>query len=74
MKSIPNRYTKLNLSHKNLTMLLLKREMTETVMIGDDIKVSVIAISDGKVILGFESPRTVSVHRKEIYDKINRIK
>ena len=54
-------------------MLLLKREMTETVMIGDDIKVKVVSILDGVVILGFEAPKTVAVHRKEIYDKIKQI-
>ena len=49
-------------------MLVLSRKKNETVMIGDDIKVFVIEIRGDQVRLGFEAPKDVPVHRKEIYD------
>ena len=51
-------------------MLLLSREINETVMVGDDIQVKVIAVDGLKVLLGFKAPRKVSVHREEIYRRI----
>ena len=41
-------------------------------MIGDNIEVKVVEIRGGKVKLGFTAPRNVSVHRREIYDRIQR--
>src|SRR5262249_41460434 len=48
------------------------RQRDETIMIGDDIEVTVVDIRGDKVRLGINAPRTVSVHRKEVYDAIRR--
>src|SRR3954469_22734144 len=53
-------------------MLVLARQRDETIMIGDDIEVTVVDIRGDKVRLGVNAPRTVSVHRKEIYEAIRR--
>ena len=53
-------------------MLVLSRQRDETIMIGDDIQVTVVAIRGDKVRLGINAPREVSVHRKEVYDAIRR--
>lgn len=53
-------------------MLVLARQREQTVMIGDDIEVTVVDIRGDKVRLGVNAPRTVSVHRKEVYDAIRR--
>jgi len=51
-------------------MLVLSRKMDESIMIGDDIKIMVVAIQGDKVRLGIEAPIEVSVHRMEVYDAI----
>jgi len=53
-------------------MLVLSRRKDESIIINDDIVVMVIEIRDGKVRLGIEAPREVSVHRREVYDAIKR--
>ena len=53
-------------------MLVLSRQRDETIMIGDDIEVTVVDIRGDKVRLGITAPREVSVHRKEVYDAIRR--
>ena len=53
-------------------MLVLSRQRYETIMIGDDIEVTVVDIRGDKVRLGITAPREVSVHRKEVYDAIRR--
>ena len=53
-------------------MLVLSRQRAETIMIGDDIEVTVVDIRGDKVRLGITAPREVSVHRKEVYDAIRR--
>jgi len=53
-------------------MLVLSRQRSETIMIGDDIEVTVVDIRGDKVRLGITAPREVSVHRKEVYDAIRR--
>ena len=53
-------------------MLVLSRNVEQTIMIGDDIKITVVAIRGGKVKLGITAPRSVSVHRREVYDRIER--
>ncbi len=53
-------------------MLVLSRQRDETIMIGDDIEVTVVDIRGDKVRLGITAPREVSVHRKEVYDAIKR--
>src|SRR4051812_15471625 len=53
-------------------MLVLSRTRDQTVVIGDDIEVTVVDIRGDKVRMGINAPRHVSVHRKEVYDQIKR--
>jgi carbon storage regulator len=51
-------------------MLVLSRRKDETIMIGDDVEITVVDIRGDTVRLGIQAPKSVSVHRKEIYDAI----
>ena len=51
-------------------MLVLTRKGNQSIMIGDDIEVSVLAIMGEKVRIGIEAPRAVPVFRKEVYLEI----
>ena len=51
-------------------MLVLTRKSNQSIMIGDDIEVSVLAIMGEKVRIGIEAPRKVPVFRKEVYLEI----
>lgn len=51
-------------------MLVLSRRKDETIMIGDDVEITVVDVRGDTVRLGIQAPKTVSVHRKEIYDAI----
>ena len=51
-------------------MLVLTRKSNQSIMIGDDIEVSVLAIMGEKVRIGIEAPRAVPVFRKEVYLEI----
>lgn len=51
-------------------MLIITRKAGERITIGDDIVVTVIEVKGSVVKLGVEAPRSVNVHRQEIYDKI----
>lgn len=51
-------------------MLILTRRVGETLMIGDDITVTVLAVKGNQVRLGVEAPREVEVHREEVYRRI----
>ena len=53
-------------------MLVLSRQRDETIMIGDDIEITVVDIRGDKVRLGITAPNTVPVHRKEVYEAIQR--
>ena len=53
-------------------MLVLSRQRDETIMIGDDIEVTIVDIRGDKVRLGITAPKQISVHRKEVYDAIRR--
>lgn len=53
-------------------MLILTRRVGETIIIGDDVKVTVLAVNGNQVRLGIKAPKTVPVHREEIADKIAR--
>jgi len=48
-------------------MLILTRKAGETIVIGDDIEISGVAIAGGKVRIGVSAPKEVTVHRKEVY-------
>ncbi len=51
-------------------MLILTRRIGESVIIGDDVKITVLGLKGSQVRLGIDAPKTVSVHREEIYDRI----
>jgi carbon storage regulator len=53
-------------------MLVLSRQRDETIMIGDDIEVTVVDIRGDKVRLGINAPKEIAVHRKEVYEAIRR--
>lgn len=55
-------------------MLVLSRRKDESIIIGDNIEITIVDIRGNKVRLGINAPRSVSVHRKEIYDAIQREK
>jgi len=51
-------------------MLVLTRKVNQSIMIGDEIEVSVISVMGDKVRLGIQAPRDVSVFRREVFDEI----
>ncbi|MBB03273.1 MAG: carbon storage regulator CsrA [Rubinisphaera brasiliensis] len=53
-------------------MLVLSRQRDESIMIGDQIKVTVVDIRGDKVRLGIEAPNNIAVHREEVYVAIQR--
>jgi carbon storage regulator len=53
-------------------MLVLSRQRDETIMIGDDIEITVVDIRGDKVRLGITAPTKIAVHRKEVYEAIKR--
>jgi carbon storage regulator len=53
-------------------MLVLSRQRDESIIIGDNIIVTVVDVRGDKVRLGIEAPREVSVHRREVYEAIQR--
>lgn len=53
-------------------MLILTRRVGETVMIGDDVAVTVLGVKGNQVRVGVNAPKEVSVHREEIYERIKR--
>lgn len=55
-------------------MLILTRRVGETLVIGDDIKVNVLGVKGNQVRIGIHAPKEVSVHRQEIYNKIQEAK
>ena len=51
-------------------MLILTRKLGETLMVGDEVTVSVLGIKGNQVRIGINAPKEVSVHREEIYERI----
>lgn len=53
-------------------MLVLSRYLNQTIMIGDDIEVSIVDIKGDQVRIGIKAPREIKVYRKEIYEAISK--
>lgn len=53
-------------------MLVLSRQRDESIIIGDDIEIVIVDVQGDRVRLGITAPRAMSVHRKEIYEAIQR--
>jgi carbon storage regulator len=53
-------------------MLVLSRKINQSIMIGDDIRIVVVGVDRDQVKVGIEAPRSVPVHRSEIYEEIQR--
>lgn len=54
-------------------MLVLSRQKDQSIIIGDDIVITIVDIRGDKVRLGIEAPKEVPVHRREVYEAIQRV-
>ena len=52
-------------------MLVLTRKIGERLRIGDEISVTILGVKGSQIRIGINAPKKISVHREEIYDKIN---
>jgi len=55
-------------------MLVLSRQRDESIMIGDEVEITIVDVRGDKVRLGITAPKNIPVHRREIYDAIQREK
>ena len=55
-------------------MLVLSRHRDESIMIGDEVEITIVDVRGDKVRLGITAPKSIPVHRREIYDAIQREK
>ena len=55
-------------------MLILTRKVGESVLIGNDISITILSVRGNQVKLGVQAPKEVSVHREEIYQRIKQMK
>jgi len=55
-------------------MLVLSRQKDESIVIGDDVEVTIVDVRGDKVRLGITAPKSIPVHRREVYDAIQREK
>lgn len=53
-------------------MLILSRKVGEVICISDDVTITVLAIRNGQIKVGIDAPKTISVHREEIYNRIKK--
>src|SRR3972149_390361 len=60
------------MARKEPSMLALSRQRDETIMIGDEVEITVVDIRGDKVRLGISAPRSIQVHRKEVFEAIKR--
>jgi len=55
-------------------MLVLSRQRDESIMIGDDVEITIVDVRGDKVRLGITAPKEIPVHRREVYEAIQREK
>ncbi len=55
-------------------MLVLSRQKDESIVIGDDVEITIVDVRGDKVRLGITAPKSIPVHRREVYDAIQREK
>jgi carbon storage regulator len=55
-------------------MLVLSRQKDESIMIGDEVEITIVDVRGNKVRLGITAPKTIAVHRREVYEAIQREK
>lgn len=55
-------------------MLILTRRISESIIVGDDVKITVLGVKGNQVRLGIDAPKEVTVHREEIYERIKHEK
>lgn len=53
-------------------MLVLSRQKDESIMVGDDVEITIVDVRGDKVRLGISAPREIAVHRKEVFEAIKR--
>ena len=53
-------------------MLVLSRKINQSIMVGDNVRVVIVAVDRDQVKLGIEAPREIAVHRSEVYEEIQR--
>lgn len=53
-----------------MLMLILTRRISETIMVGDEIAITVLGMKGGQVKIGIDAPKDTSIHRKEIFNRI----
>jgi carbon storage regulator len=53
-------------------MLILTRRVAEAVMVGDDVTITVLGVKGNQTRVGINAPKSVAVHRQEIYERIKR--
>jgi len=53
-------------------MLTLARRQGETIKIGDNITVTIVRLGPKSVVIGFDAPKDVPIHRQEVYDRIRQ--
>ena len=55
-------------------MLILTRRISESIIVGDDVKITVLGVKGNQVRIGVSAPKDVAVHREEIYQRIQKEK
>jgi len=55
-------------------MLILTRRISESIIVGDDVKITVLGVKGNQVRLGIDAPKDLPVHREEIYERIKHEK